>query len=127
MADKSQPDVAKVFWEGDSREVLRSFPRQVMRDLGEDLYRVQIGELPLDSCPMRSIGHGVFELRQRDSNGWYRLIYLKKIAGRVYVLHSFVKRSAKTSPKDLNVATQRLKNVQARLAEEKKDAKDRKK
>ncbi len=97
-----------------------------MRKLGEDLYRVQIGLKPLDSRPMQSIGKGVFELRQMDSKGWYRVVYLKKIAGRIFVLHSFVKKSAKTSPRDLNVAKNRLKLVQARLAEEKRNDKKRK-
>lgn len=75
---------------------------------------------------MQSIGQGVFELRQADDDGWYRIIYLKKIAGRLFMLHSFVKKSAKTSPQDLSVARNRLKQVQARLMEEKKNAKKRK-
>jgi len=118
MAEKA----ATVSWEGDSREVLRSFPDNITRELGQDLFRVQTGEKPLDSRPMKSIGMGVFELRQMDGKGWYRLIYLKKIADRVFVLHSFTKKTAKTSPRDLNVAKRRLKEVQAMLAKEKKDA-----
>jgi len=118
MAEKA----AIVSWEGDSREVLRSFPENITRELGQDLFRVQTGEKPLDSRPMKSIGMGVFELRQMDSKGCYRLIYLKKIADRVFVLHSFTKKTAKTSPRDLNVAKRRLKEVQAMLAKEKKDA-----
>ena len=117
---------ATVLWEGDSREVLRSFPENITRELGQDLFRVQIGDKPLDSRPMKSIGQGVFELRQMDDKGWYRLIYLKKIADRVFVLHSFAKKSAKTSPRDLNIAKNRLKEVQAMLAKEKKDAKKNK-
>lgn len=72
---------------------------------------------------MKSIGKGVFELRQMDANGWYRVIYLRKIGNRLFMLHSFVKKSAKTSQKDLNIASNRLKQVQARLVEEKKDGK----
>jgi phage-related protein len=37
-----------------------------------------------------------------------------------------VKKSAKTSSKDLSITKTRLKQVQARLIEEKKDAKKRK-
>jgi len=106
--------------------VLRSFPENITRELGQDLFRVQVGDKPLDSRRMKSIGQGVFELRQMDNNGWYRLVYLKKIADRVYVLHSFTKKSGKTSPRDLNIAKNRLKEVQAMLAKEKKDAKKNK-
>jgi len=75
---------------------------------------------------MQSIGRGVFELRQADDDGWYRVIFLKKIAGRIFMLHSFVKKSAKTSQNNLNIAKTRLTHVQARLLEEKKNAKKRK-
>jgi len=96
------------------------------RNFGREIQRLQEGEKPQNSRPMQSIGQGVFELRQVDDNGWYRLVYLKKIAGRFFMLHSFVKKSAKTSRKDLNIAKNRLKQVQARLMEEKRDAKKRK-
>jgi len=95
----------------------------VFQKVGQDLHRVQLGEKPLDSRPMKSIGMGVFELRQMDRNGWYRLIYLKKIGDRLFVLHSFIKKSAKTSQRNLNIAKKRLKQVHAMLAKEKKDAK----
>jgi len=40
------------------------------------------------------------------------------------MLHAFVKKSAKTSRKDLDIATARLKSVRADLAEMKKNAKE---
>ena len=113
---------ATVVWEGDSRRIVRSFPADVRRDIGADIYRLQLGEAPHDSRPMKSIGPGVFELRQRDSNGWYRLIYLARVSGTLYMLHGFTKKSAKTSRNDLAVARNRLKTVRARIAEEKKNA-----
>ncbi len=115
-----------VLWQGDSLDVLREFPTKVKSDLGHDIERLQLGEKPLDSRPMKSIGQGVFELRQMDENGWYRIIYLKKVAGRLFMLHSFVKKSAKTSPRDLSIAKNRLKALKAKLTEEKKNAKKRK-
>jgi len=38
------------------------------------------------------------------------------------MLHAFIKKSAKTSPNDLRIAKARLKAVNARLSEEKKNA-----
>lgn len=112
-----------VEWEGDSLEVLKSFPTPITRALGRDIQRLQENERPQSFRPMQSIGKGVYELKQMDDAGWYRVVYLKKTAGRLFMLHSFVKKSAKTSPNDLAVAKTRLKNVQARLLEEKRDAK----
>jgi phage-related protein len=108
---------AEVTWEGDSLEVVRSFPKTVRSYLGADLRRLQLGDKPLDSRPMKSIGKRVFELRQRDARGAYRLIYLAKIENTLYVLHCFEKRSRKTSPRDLETAAARLKNVMARIRE----------
>lgn len=46
--DKPEKDV---IWLGDSLIVLQQFPSSVRVDLGSDLRRLQIGELPLDSKP----------------------------------------------------------------------------
>lgn len=124
--DQDEAEITRVVWEGDCLEVLRTFSAIMKRNFGREIQRLQEGERPLNSRPMQSIGQGVFELKQSDDDGWYRIVYLKKIAGRLFMLHSFVKKSAKTSRKDLNIAKNRLKQVQARLMEEKRDAKKRK-
>ncbi len=116
---------AELVWEGDSLEVVRGFPQDVRRELGEDIRRVQMGVKPKDGRPMKSIGAGVAELRQRDSNGWYRTIYLSVQQGKLHVLHSFVKKSRSTPKNDLKIAENRLKAVKARLLKEKKNAKKR--
>ena len=125
--DETNTPPAEVSWEGDSLEVLCSFPVGVRRYLGADLRRVQVGESPLDSRPMKSIGRKVFELRQRDERGWYRLVYMARIENTVYVLHCFEKRSGKTLTKDLNTARERLKLVMQRLRESKSHGQKRKK
>jgi len=117
---------AKVAWEGNSLDVVRSFPKAVRQEMGLDVRRLQQGKTPYDSRPMKSIGRGVFKLRQRDGQGWYRLIYLTKVGDTFYMLHAFTKKSAKTSRNDLAIATSRLKNVRARIAEEKKNARKKK-
>ena len=61
---------------------------------------------------MKSIGGGVFELKEQDHQGWYRVIYTIQVKGKVYVLHSFKKQSAKTSRTDLELAKNRLKQIE---------------
>jgi phage-related protein len=102
-------------WEGDSLEVIRRFPGPARQDLGAELRRLQTGDRPLNSRPMSSIGARVYELREQDERAWYRVIYLAKIGNRIYVLHCFEKKSAKTGKNDLAVAKARLKRVLARL------------
>jgi phage-related protein len=110
----SHSDVT-VVWEGDSLEVVQSFPKEVRTELGADIRRLQNDEQPRNSRPMKSVGARVYELRQMDKSGWYRVIYLAKVNNRLHMLHAFVKQSAKTSPRDLRVASQRLKVVLSKL------------
>ena len=103
--------LADVVWLGDSLEALQGFPAPVQGDLGYSLCRVQLGQMPPDSKPMRTVGPGVYELRDQDERAWYRVFYLKKIANVVYVLHCFEKRTAQTERKDIEVARERLKRL----------------
>jgi len=61
-------------------------------------------------------------LKDSDENKWYRMIYLARVADTIYVLHCFTKDTARTERRDLATAQRRLKLVQQRLKEEKKNA-----
>jgi len=111
---------AAIAWEGDSREVISSFPDEAKHNLGFDLRLLQQGEQPRDFRAMSSIGSGVFELRDQDERAWYRVIYLSRVRDVIHVLHCFEKRSRQTPRKEINLARQRLKAVRARVIEEKK-------
>jgi len=124
VSDQAErPKYGTVVWEGDSREVLQSFPEDVRQNLGFQLWQLQQGEKPSDYRPLPSIGTGVFELRDQDERAWYRVVYLSRINDVIYVLHCFEKKSRKMPRRDFEKAKQRLKAVKARLAEEKKHEK----
>ncbi len=101
-----------IVWLGDSLEVLHGFPKTVRIDLGSDLRRIQIGEVPLDSKPMKTVGRGVRELRARDRNNQYRTMYIVKKGDDIFVLHSFIKKSRTTSKADIKIAKERLKALE---------------
>ena len=117
--------LADVVWLGDSLHVLRAFPKEPQRDLGYALYQVQLGQIPPDSKPMRTVGPGVYELREQDERAWYRVIYLKKIKNVVYVLHCFEKRTAQTEQRDIATAKERLKRLQEIQREDERIAKQK--
>jgi phage-related protein len=81
--------------------------------------------MPPDSKPMKTVGPGVYELREQDERAWYRVFYLKKVANVVYVLHCFEKRSAQTEQKDIEVAKQRLKRLREQQSAKTKRQTDR--
>ena len=60
---------------------------------------------------MSTIGSGVREIRIRDKAGAFRVIYVTKIAERIYVLHYFQKKSQKTSSSDIDLATMRYREL----------------
>jgi phage-related protein len=101
----------EVVWLGDSKDVVSTYPAPIREDLGFQLYQLQQGKAPTRSRPMKSIGASIFELKEQDHQGWYRVIYTIQVKGKIYVLHSFKKQSAKTSKTDLEIAKSRLKQI----------------
>jgi phage-related protein len=115
---------APISWEGDSLDILKTWPRNIQRDIGLSLRNLQEGERSnLAARPMQSIGQGVFELKAEDEAAWYRVIYLSRTEGTIYILHLFTKKTRKTEKNDLNRARARLSKVRQRLQKEKIDAK----
>jgi len=60
---------------------------------------------------MNTVGPGVREIRIRDTEGAFRVIYVAKFEDTVYVLHCFQKKSQKTRKADLDLANQRYRDV----------------
>ena len=96
---------------GTSLDDLRKFPTSARRTAGFQLDRVQNGENPHDWKPMSSIGPGVSEIRVRDADGTFRVIYVAKFAGAVYVLHCFQKKTQRTSKEDIALTARRYKQL----------------
>ncbi|MBV6785181.1 type II toxin-antitoxin system RelE/ParE family toxin [Xanthomonas campestris pv. uppalii] len=111
---KSAKDLS---WMGSSREdLIRLFPEEVRKEAGKELRSVQFGEEPKDADGLSSaVGHGAFEIRFRDKDGWYRVILVTKFEKSIYVLHAFKKKTNQTSDSDIQIA-------KSRYAAAKKDA-----
>ena len=93
----------RIQWLGTSLNTVRSFPESVRKLVGQELRFVQTGSMPTDFKPMTAVGAGAYEIRVRSGNQ-YRVIYVAKFAQSVYVLHSFIKTTPKTSKPDLDIA-----------------------
>lgn len=99
-----------IIWLGSSYNNLLNFPKEARQSAGYNLDKIQRGQEPTDWKPMTSIGQGVKEIRIHCDNE-YRIIYLAQKEESVYVLHSFVKKTQKTSSKDLELAKKRFKQI----------------
>jgi phage-related protein len=101
-------------WVATSREDLRGFPDEVQRSMGYALYLAQVGKKHIDAKPLKGFGGaGVLEVVESFDGNAFRAIYTVRLAGVVYVLHAFQKKSRK------GVKTSRgdIEKVKARLVE----------
>ncbi len=96
---------------GDSRKVLREFPKDARHDAGFQLQRIQKGLPAEDFKPMHPIGAGVEEIRITDESGAYRVVYTARLTEAVYVIHDFQKKTRATSQRDIEIARGRFRQL----------------
>jgi len=76
-------------------------------------YLAQIGDKHPTAKPLKGFsGAGVLEIVDNYDGDTYRTVYTVKLAGVVYVLHAFQKKSKKgiaTPKKDIDMIKKRLK------------------
>jgi phage-related protein len=90
---------------------LCEFPVEMRQEAGRQLRRVQRGLDPHDWKPVNPVGRGAREIRIRDVNGAFRVIYVAHIREAIYVLHCFQKKSEKTAFIDLSLAARRYREA----------------
>jgi phage-related protein len=96
---------------GDSRKLLREFPKDARQEAGYQLERIQSGLSAQDFKPMHAIGAGVEEIRISEGSGVYRVVYTARLAEAVYVIHAFQKKTRATSQRDIEIARQRFRQL----------------
>ena len=58
-----------------------------------------------------AMGKGLFELRLKSADGIARVFYCTRTGRRIVMLHSCVKKSMRTPPRELRLARARLQEV----------------
>jgi len=105
-------------WVGSSKKDLRAMPAEVQREFGYALYLAQAGRKHEKAKALKGFGSaGILEVVTSGKGSTFRAVYTVKIAGRVYVLHCFQKKSKQgiATPKpDMDLIRERLKEAEAR-------------
>lgn len=113
MKEREAPQTSKpIVWLGDSLEKISNFPMTVKKELGYALRQTQMGATHPNAKPLHGNLSGVMEIGANDVSGTYRAVYTAKLAGTIYVLHCFQKKSKKgiaTLKRDLLIIQARLK------------------
>ncbi len=63
------------------------------------------------SKPMRIIHRNAYELRTKDKDGNYRVIYILTLKNIIIIPHAFYKRTKKTPKKEIELSQKRLKEI----------------
>ncbi len=111
-ADEPKP----VRWIGSSRDDLRAFPEEVRLRIGGALWEAQLGRKAGWAKPLKGFGGaGVLEVVDDFDGDAFRAVYTVRLAGVVYVLHAFQKKSKSgiaTPRHEMARVEERLKRAQ---------------
>lgn len=102
----------QIMWIGSSYHDILNFSEPARKQAGFQLHKVQVGLEPDDWKAFDDVGAGVKEIRIRDKDGIYRVMYVAKFENAVYVLHCFQKKTQATSKHDKAIAAIRYRAIQ---------------
>jgi phage-related protein len=103
-------------WVGSSKRDLLAMPDEVQETFGFALYNAQVGGIHPAAKPLKGFGSaGVLEVVEDWRGDTFRAVYTVRIAGAVYVLHCFQKKSksgAETPKREMELILARLKEAE---------------
>jgi len=112
-----EQELKPLWWIGSVKKDLRALPDEVQDAFGYALHLAQAGKKHEHAKPLKGFGSaGVLEVVEDCRSSTYRAVYTVKLAGAVYVLHCFQKKSTQgiATPKpDMDVIRDRLKAAEA--------------
>jgi phage-related protein len=110
-----------VIWVGSSRKEFRKFPDPVKDRMGYALFVAQQGSKNANAEPLKGYGSaGVVEIVNDYRGDTFRAIYTVRLAGVVFMLHAFQKKSktGRATPKaEIDLINRRLREAE-RIAKE---------
>jgi phage-related protein len=117
----------RIVWMGCSRSDLKEFPDRVQRAVGHALWGVQEGEIPPSAKLLKGFGNAkIWEIRENDVSGTYRVVYTVEFKELVAVLHAFQKKSKSgiaTPQNEIELIRRRLTDAKAFYQQFHKDGK----
>ncbi len=116
MTIATSPSIKPVVWIASTKAALSAFPEEVKDATGFALYIAQRGGKHADAKPLRGFGcAGILEIVEDHAGDTYRAVYTVRLAGRIYVLHVFQKKSktgSKTPKPEIELIKSRFKRAE---------------
>jgi len=92
-------------------EWLDSVPKTARAKIIRNLSLLEELGLTIREPYVKSLGDKLYEIRAKDTNGIYRVIYFAYTGKRFVMLHGFTKKTQKTPSKDLKIAKKRMEEL----------------
>ena len=111
-------DSRPISWIKAARKDFEKFPRAVRDRISTALTISAEGRKADVAKPMKGLGAGVMEIAIRHRTDAYRAVYVTEIAGSLWVVHAFQKKSkigAKTPKADVDLIRSRLSRLRREL------------
>lgn len=110
-------DTRQVGWVRAARKTFESFPATVRDRVNTALTIAAEGSKADIAKPLKGFGPGVLEIAIRYRTDAWRVVYVTEVAGRLWVIHAFRKKS-KTGIRTPKVEIDLIGNRLARLRRE---------
>lgn len=92
------------------RDWLLELGRPDTFEIGADIRTVEYG-WPIGMPTCRPLGEGLFEVRTNLANNRVARVLFCIDNGIMYLLHGFIKKTAKTPPQDMTLALERKRHL----------------
>jgi phage-related protein len=119
FAQTDRPPIKPIEWVGSAHEDLRAMPDEVQHVFGYALHQAQIGKHHAAAKRLKGDLRGLIEIVKDFDGNTYRAMYTAKLAGVIYVLHVFQKRSTHgvaTPKREIAVTIGRWQRAKAHYA-----------
>ncbi len=102
-----------IIWNENALKFVRGLEPKTRMEIGTLLTLLQMGQKlsAPQSKPLKTIHAKAHELRVRDKNGAYRVIYVLDTGEQIFIPHAFSKKTEKTPLKEIELSIRRLKVI----------------
>jgi len=111
-------DTRPIAWIRAAQKDFEKFPQSARDRINNALTIAAEGRMADIAKPMKGIGAGVMEIAIRHQTNAYRAVYVIELAGSLWVVHAFQKKSKsgiKTPKQDVDLIKERLKRLRKEL------------
>lgn len=92
-------------------EWMSSIPKTAYTKLIRTMKLLREFNITLKEPYVKPLGDKLYEIRVKDTNGIYRVVYFAYTGKKFIMLHGFTKKTQKTPMKELKLSKQRMEEI----------------